>query len=229
MASDKKKLYLSQLIANDLVDFDKVKHFFLYEGRHIVYIDENEKYNKVFFKGDNALKEFLDAWKRWHKTLRKNPSQKIFEYPLLTLFRETREYVSLDFFLKLGFIFLLLIICTSGLSRAIRITPQILLVLFLFLFGVSLLDALLMRYTKRFFKIVIEDDNTLHVSFLNGRFCSFSFAMVKEYYLGIKSKNAHLVFSDGTILQHLERVSHWPLLREYLLSKLETTHKNESK
>lgn len=38
-----------------------------------------------------------------------------------------------------------------------------------------------------------------------------------------------LTFSDGTKLNDLEKVRYWPLLREYLLSNLQTPHQNENK
>ncbi len=134
------------------------------------------------------------------------------------LFIETREFVDLDVFAKIGLLVVLLLISFSP----VNIPPLRMFFLFLFLSGPLLIDTLMMRFSKKFFKIIILDDSTLKVVFINGRARDFLVEKTKKYSFDPEAKNAHIVLSDGTMLQHLERLSDWPTLREYLLEKLES-------
>ena len=149
------------------------------------------------------------------KSQKTNP--KVFEYPTQLLFKETREFVNLDVFAKIGLLIVLLLLTFSP----VNLSPLNMFFLLLFFSGPLLLDTLMIRFSKRFFNIMILNDSILKVNFINGHSREFSIDEIKEYFFELKAKNAHIVLSDGITLQHLERVSYWPILRKYLLPKLE--------
>ena len=199
---------------------DTIKYFFVYKDKHIYCIDENEKCLKIPFKG---REKYIRLWNQWSEQLKQKSVGDVFEYPTQLLFKETREFVNLDVFIRIGLLIVLLLLAFSPVS----LSPLLIFVFFLFLSGPFLLDALSIRVSKKFFKIIILHDSILNINFINGRVCQFSISEVEKCFFKPAAKNAHLILSDGTRLFHLERVSYWPILREYLLSKLKPTEKND--
>jgi len=217
----KEKLYLDEVSSMHEIGLDSVKYFFVYKSRHIYCIDENEKYLKIMFKGRD---KYIQLWNQWSEESKQKSVPKVFEYPTQLLFKETREFVNLDVFIKIGFLVVLFLLSFSPVS----LSPLRMFFLFLFLSGPLLLDAFTMRVSKRFFKIIILGDSILNVCFTNGRTREFSISEIEKCFFKPTAKNAYVIFSDGTRLVHLERISYWPILREYLLSKLEPSAKNKT-
>jgi len=98
---------------------------------------------------------------------------------------------------------------------------------FLFLFSIIILVEWLINHSHQCLLSlkVHEDKLTWRDEF--GRADTKSLSEVKSFKLD-KIKGC-LEFSDGAKLRDLEKLRYWPILREYLLSKLEPKEKNDNK
>jgi len=73
---------------------------------------------------------------------------------------------------------------------------------------------------KKYDKIQIRDTE-IEVLYQDGSKKIFNARDIKSCRLAYPRYTGRIIFKDGTILGHLERVSYWPILRGYLLSKLD--------
>ncbi len=72
-------------------------------------------------------------------------------------------------------------------------------------------------------------DSGLNVIYEDGNEKQFYFTQVKKYYLGKRRYKGKMIFEDSSELEHLERLSYWPVLRERLLSRLEPSEEDKDK
>jgi len=82
------------------------------------------------------------------------------------------------------------------------------------------------KYVKKRFQHISLAGNTVEVTYdEHAAARSFDILSKREFLFQDRTNNVAVVFEDSTKLQHLERVSYWPILREYLLSKLQPSEK----
>lgn len=208
-------------------DLQNVKHFFywhnrLSDKRYCVSINKDGQVSLTRVKATKELnRKFIESWQEWSDMIRKEKNFLVFEYPIWSLVKDYRYKIN-SCIIAVVSTFLLLVLTwslTTGTSMPKR---GFILALLLGLFFFGLLGW--SRYPKSFCRISITEDS-LTVNFVDGSIRSFYLQNVKRYYFAVKARNAFIVLCDGTKLFHLERVSYWPILREYLLLKLETSEK----
>jgi hypothetical protein len=76
------------------------------------------------------------------------------------------------------------------------------------------------RLRKKLIEISLLEDG-LQVVYDNGTTANLDIKSIRKYRLENPRNMATLIFEDGTKLVNLDQLSHWVILREYLLSKLE--------
>jgi len=79
---------------------------------------------------------------------------------------------------------------------------------------------LLEHLRKKLREISLLEDG-LQVVYDNGAITNLDINKIRKYHLENPRNIGTLIFEDGTKLRNLDRLSHWVILREYLLSKLE--------
>jgi len=197
------------------IPLDAIKCFFVYKAKDIVFVDNDDNCSKLPIKG-NYVEDYLYLWHKWSEKLETKENAKIFEYPVPLLFREAREYINLDAFLKIGLLAVLALLA----FQAVTLPSRPLFFFILLLSAPLLIDTVLFRRSKKFFEVRITNEAYLKVLFINGDSREFEIKEIRKFSLEPNSNNSFVVLPDGTALQHLERLSHWPILRKHLLSLL---------
>jgi len=87
---------------------------------------------------------------------------------------------------------------------------------------------LLKRIRKKITTMSFDADD-IQVLYDNGSVDIFNIRNIKKYLLENPRNIGTLIFENGTKLQHLDRMSYWPVLRERLLSRLEPSEENKDK
>lgn len=82
------------------------------------------------------------------------------------------------------------------------------------------------KYIGRNFKHISVTGSIINVIYEDGTTCSYNIPSVRKVKLHSPANIEAIIFENGTKIKHLDRVSYWPILRDYLLSKLEPTEKN---
>ena len=75
------------------------------------------------------------------------------------------------------------------------------------------------RIRRKLEKVSVKG-NIMEVAYDGGLVRSFNIPSIKDFKLNDPGNIGKIVLEDNTRLQNIERVSYWPVLREYLLSKL---------
>lgn len=99
------------------------------------------------------------------------------------------------------------------------------------LFGLFCIFAafwgLLVQPRKKKWTQIRATDSTLEVEYNDDTIREFDLRNVKKHTLRECNYIGKIKFTDGAKMKHLERVKYWPILREYLLSKLEPSEKTK--
>ena len=77
------------------------------------------------------------------------------------------------------------------------------------------------KYVEKSFRRISIVGNTVEVTYDEHITRPFDILGKKEFLFQDRTNNVTVVFEDGSKLRYVERVSYWPVLRGYLLSKLE--------
>lgn len=83
------------------------------------------------------------------------------------------------------------------------------------------------KYMEKIFHHISVAANTINVIYEDGTTCSYNIPSVRKVKLQNPANIGTIIFENGTKIKHLDRVSYWPILREYLLSKLEPVEKHK--
>jgi hypothetical protein len=213
-------------------DWEHTKNFFIWTDRiwgrkYFANITRDGNVSLVPLKGKDSYNKFLELWQLWSVSTRKMQRIKDFEYTIWGLIKEYSVFHRLCMLVVAGMslcVSILLLYPLISTSSMINFLPKARLVLGIMLLISVLLVLVFMRYPRRFHMISPIGD-FLKVSFVDGGTEELPLQSIRRYAFDINAYSAFIVFSDGTKLIHLERVSYWPILREYLLSKLEPSGK----
>lgn len=190
----------------------------------------------VLERADNHKKyhnKFIEYWELWRDELLKCERPIVYDYPVWFVNRSTRKkylaFFGLQSFLVLSVVVLLLRTGISNTSEIINALDLTLFLMFVLLIGILVETVLLFITTRRGFWKLSLNGNCVRINFLNSSVKVIPVESIKKFCLRIDATNARITFDNGVSLNHLERIAHWPILREYLLSKLEPRKMNGDK
>ena len=212
-----------------------VTNFFMWKDilngrRYFVVIGKDGEL--VLERADNHKKyhdKFTKYWELWRDELLKCERPSEYDYPVWFVSRSTRRkclaFFGLQSLLVLSVVVLLLRTSISNISEIINALDLTLFLMFVLLIGILVEVALLFITTRRSFWKLSLNGNSIRINFLNNGVKVIPVEDIKKFCLRIDATNARITFNNGISLNHLECIAHWPILREYLLSKLEPSEK----
>lgn len=210
-------------------DWEHISNFFLWTDhiwgkKYFVTIHIDGKVLLTQKQTENAQTRFVELWEQWCSSIKKQAKLIEFEYPAWSLVKDcndlfrSRLAVIAGVSLCVGVILLYPTISTS--SEVVNISHTTQFALSLTLFASLFLGLFCIRSRKRLWKVSIINEDVI-INFINGSIKKFSLCNIKRYRIDPSTRNAFILFKDGTQLRHLERVSYWPILREHLITKLQ--------
>jgi len=87
----------------------------------------------------------------------------------------------------------------------------------------------LKKYFEKKVKEIFLSGYTINVMYDDQTIRSFNILGIRKFKLQNPNNIGTIILGDGTKIKHVDRVSYWPILQEYLLSKLEPSEKPENK
>ena len=200
-------------------------------GRYyFVTIDKDRRVDRRRIRGRLRDCGYEKLWESWHGVVTEERSSTDFEYSTWSLQKEQREKM----WHRLIFTIFGCLLATVGLlllynfsfSQDLLFSVEHLAIwkgvfgaiLTLLLAGFFLWVAIQCGYRQ--YQQISLADSGLRITYLNGEVqrCPLDSIKYAEFRI---SYEPYIVFEDAANLRHLERVSDWPILREYLLSKVQ--------
>lgn len=224
------EVYFSSIEGECIAPLEKIRHLFVWESfsprrTYCVSISDEDRVRLIRIrqrKRKRSIKTFCKIWEAWSATISTREVAH-FEYPVWGIVRMSKDRLKNMVGLILSLLplwCLTMFICLGkGISMALLISS-------IWLFPIVLCLVIWYISPTAFHKIWRIPEG-IKINFVNGHTRDFLFTDIRYYRLD--TTDAYIKFDDGTKLLHLEFTSYWPILREYLLSKLEPTHKNENK
>ena len=180
-------------------------------------------------KGKKPYTRFPDSWHTWKNNIKMETDRIEFEYPAWSVIRDCRQlYRSRLIVLAAILVLISMFFLYSAMYPSlepIRDSLRCQVWLGIILLVSVIFVIFVMRRPIGFHRISISDE-FLQIGFLNSSVRKFNVEDIKRCCFDINAYSNFIVFKDGTKLVHMERLSYWPILREYLLEKLEPDREN---
>jgi len=214
-----------------LFEWSEISNIFPWKKPNaLTVIDVNGETSTGMVFGDrkhgNSWKKMDYIFKIWGEKIKESMEEVYFEYPSWCREKEVifrRENVYWGF--GGGLIILLMVLAAMRSENwwplqfgdDWPIAMAFLFAIFGFVFG----GANWKKLKQKDISQIEIDDSGLNVIYEDGNERQFYFSQVKKHHLSKRCYKGKMIFEDGSELEHLERLSYWPILREYLLSRLE--------
>jgi hypothetical protein len=200
---------------------EHVRHLFVWERRCIVTIDDLGRVKQTNLEKGYKMGDYVRLWEKWESHIKQHVSRDSFEYPNWIRIKEIRRGCFISGFMMLGLLIITLLFASSfnDMHKPVGslYALSILICANLVFFGCEVVKHI----SKKKLSEIHCSFESFKVTFTDGTMNDFSFDQIKHFNFDVATKYTFIHFTDGTHIHHLERVSYWPILREYLLSKLE--------
>jgi len=193
-------------------------------------IDEDQNVSSGFVFADRKygrpLKKIDYIFRVWGDKIQQKSESVYFEYPAWCRKQDSKSYVENAFWgLAGGMVIIAIALAAmrennwqiSNIKEDWPIALGFLFGLYGLVFGVS---NLIKRRRKKVSEIKVGENN-LKIIYEDGSSKQFELTQVRKHNLAKRRYKGEIIFKDASKIEHLERVSYWPILREYLLSKLQ--------
>ena len=185
-------------------------------------------------KHGNSWKKMDYIFQQWGQGLKKSSTYSVFEYPNWVEENEAKSRMY-NLFWSIGGGLIIILMCVAALREnnwSISNIKDDWPIIFAFLFGLCGLYSgftIILNRKKIKWKEILVDEHGVTVIYNNGTNATLDLFRVKKHNLSKHRYKGTIVFQDGTKLINLERASYWPVLREYLLSRLEPLEEDKDK
>ena len=215
------------------VPWEEVRNVFIMQKpRRLMVVRHDESVVFGLLATSDSKKRSKDIinrlWQFWLDKIDNKDELREFEYPLLGRQSDARKVRNEGLQMAAMGVLLICIICLPWAFSGIETSEDLYAVLFFLAVGLgALLGGLWYSRTsnkKRLSHISVSEEQ-LTIIFNEGSGGSYSaITDVTKHELGIGyDEGSKLVFKDGTTLRHLERMDYWPVLRQWLHTKFETS------
>jgi hypothetical protein len=207
-------------------DWGYTKNFFIWTHhiwgqQYLVDVNKDDQVTYKKFDGRKAYDKFTELWHEWSSGIKREDNNWCFEYPVWDSVKHYKDVITIEILAGVPLVFVFVLCAFSTELRTINVAPILFIIPGLILTA-CLVSLYHLRKRTKFHKICVIN-NRLRVNFIDGSIKDLGFENIKRYAFDINAYSSFIVFGDNTKLAHLERVSYWPILREYLLSNLEAS------
>ena len=204
-----------------LVMWSKVKNLFVRPYGALKYglvvIDDQDIVH--FMKTGNVhSRTYRNCLDNWRTAIPADKLEIPHEYPSWVFVKGRRKSIALWCFMAGLLLLSLMIFMLTSTTGLILKKLMALLSILLGFVALLVLGWLAPIHTKKYQHLSAAHDK-LSVQYCDGTWHEFDLRNVVSHSLD-DLYHASVTFSDGAKLDHIERVSYWPILREHLLSKL---------
>ena len=235
-------------VSDNGLAFNRRKKSFFYPWEKITNIFPWRKFNvlTVIDKDGNTLSGFVtshkvhgNVWrnmdyisKTWEKYIRLDIENAKFKYPQWCRKRDDVLTLENVFLGLVGGPVIIAMACGALFENGWELSIfEDWAIIFAFLFGLYGLIFgyfnLIERKRKKIRNVAV-DENNLYITYDDNCTKEFNLTSVYKHNLTKGRYKGKIIFYDGKKkLYHLERLSYWPILRKYLLSKLEPSAKTD--
>jgi len=211
--------------------WEKITNIFTWRKFNVLtIIDENLNISSGFIFADRKhgrpLEKIDYISKTWEEKIKQNQKNVYFEYPDWCSEKERQLYLENIFWGLAGGALIIAVGFAAFVEEgsgpfSIKDDWPIIAGFLVGSYGLVLGLANLIERRHKKISEILPGENHLDVIYEDGSQKRFDLESVRKHNLMKRRYKGTIVFEGGLKLEHLERISYWPILREYLLSRLE--------
>jgi hypothetical protein len=226
-----KGVIFKRIRAERIYEWERITHIFRWRRWNLLTVITAEGtvatgnvYPDEHFR--KASEKITHIWDVWKGQIVEGENIRTFEYPAWCRDEEARltlhnAFTGIGAGIILSFLLARLFLEDSWknwttFKDALMPVGGVLLAMYAFIFG---LKNLIEHFKNKPVELIIENSD-IQVLYSSGDAATLKIGDIQKHELEDVRSLGVLVFKDGTKLKRLDRFSYWPILRDYLLSKL---------